>query len=182
MVCFFTSLGGADPHVETPKEGAKPKELAALSKPIDRFSNSARTQEGGIIEVPGGSTFVKWTPSYTDAVQAAKRTHKLLFVYFSGSNWCSLCTKFDEQILSDSRFITEVEPRFSFYNADFPRGEQGDLMLHEDNQNLLQRFKVDGFPTVVILDWNEKELARFHSEDLGPEEFAKRLLAVEPQS
>lgn len=177
---FAASLVGAASVAKSPNNDGQSKDLAALAKPIDRFSNHERSQQGGIIEIPGESTFVQWAPSYNDALNAAKRNHKLLFIYFSGSNWCSLCTKFDEQVLSDSKFITKVEPNFSFYNADFPRGDQGDLMLHEENQNLVKRFDVDGFPTIVILDWNETELARFHSEDMTPEDFANRLLAIEP--
>lgn len=158
-----------------------PKQSYSSTRPTERaseFPNSALTQQGGLVEIPGESTFVKWSPTYFDALQSAKRDHRSLFIYFTGSNWCSWCQKFDEQVLSDPKFLTLVDSSFSFYRADFPQGDMSNLPQHEDNQNLLHRFGVDGFPTVIVLDSSERVLGRFHFEDIGPEEFAKKLLAL----
>ena len=73
-----------------------PKRSTSSSRPTERaseFPNSALTQQGGLVEIPGESTFVKWSPTYFDALQSAKRDRRPIFIYFSGSNWCSWCQK-----------------------------------------------------------------------------------------
>lgn len=179
-IALLTALGLSADRALIATSSA-PKSAGRSTERAGDFPPSALTQQGGLIEIPGESTFVKWTPTYFDALQAAKRDHRALFLYFSGSNWCSYCQKFDEQVLSDPKFLTLVDSRFSFYKADFPQGRVDNLSQHEENQNLLRRFQVDGFPTVLVLDWNENVLGRFHFEDIGAEEFARKLLAL-PQA
>ncbi|MDP7010770.1 MAG: flagellar basal body-associated FliL family protein, partial [Verrucomicrobiota bacterium] len=43
---------------------------------------------------------------------------------------------------------------------DFPRGKNQTVRLANTNQNLAKKYNVSGFPTVILLDGNGKELAR----------------------
>lgn len=162
-------------HSSQPSQN--PADWGLSSPSADQFSPHDRTQQGGIVEVPGTSSFLPWAPSYFDALQESKRDRKLLLIYFS-ADYCSWCKKLDVQVLSDSDFITAVEPKFAFYKALCEEGEVHNHQLQAKNQSLIAKFKVDGFPTLLVLDWEENEIARFHYEDGTPLAYTRKLLAI----
>ncbi len=184
-VALTCPLAAAEPPQragESSQKRQNPADWGQTAPSADQFSRHDLNQEGGIVEVPGSASFIPWSPTYFDALQMAKRDRKLILIYFT-ANYCGWCKKLDTQVLSDPKFIEVVEPKFSFYKAMLEEGEVHNHQLQDKNQALSTQFKVDGFPTLIVLDWDEKEIARFHYEDGSPEEYAKKLLAVPaPQS
>src|SRR5690349_15264465 len=63
---------------------------------------------------------IQWNATFQETQTLSKKENKPIFLYFSGSDWCSWCNKLDEEILSSPDFITKVGPQFVFYKADFP--------------------------------------------------------------
>lgn len=162
---------------ESSQKRQNPADWGQTAPSADQFSRHDLNQEGGIVEVPGSASFIPWSPTYFDALQMAKRDRKLILIYFT-ADYCSWCKKLDTQVLSDPKFIAAVEPKFSFYKALLEEGEVHNHQLQDKNQSLSSQFKIDGFPTLIVLNWEEREIARFHYEDGSPEEYAKKLLAV----
>ena len=61
-----------------------------------------------------------------------------------------------------------------FVKIDLPAGTQPS----EKVRNLLEKYKVNGVPTVVILSPTGDELGRFRYQQMPPEDFAEAVLKV----
>lgn len=180
FLCSFFLIAVLSSHpllAQGPNKRTNPADWGQTAPSADQFSRHDLTQEGGIVEVPGTASFIPWSPTFFDALQVARRDRRLILIYFT-ADYCGWCKKLETQVLSNSKFISAVEPKFSFYKALHEEGEVHDHQIQAKNQSLSMRFHVDGFPTLVILDWNEKEVARFHYEDVSADDYAKKLLAI----
>lgn len=94
-----------------------------------------------------------------EAFAAAKKDKKMVFLYW-GAVWCPPCNELKEQIFS--------KPRFAELMTSFvPVYLDGDT---DAAQIWGERFKASGYPTVLVLDENQKELFRL-STVLSIEEF-----------
>jgi len=103
-------------------------------------------------ENPTSRSNVKWIPNYNDALSQAKQANKPLVILFTGSDWCSWCTKLDDEVLGTSEFAAGAGDKFVFYKADFPLYTNQDPQLKSQNKNLQQQFHIRSFPTIVVYD------------------------------
>ena len=102
-----------------------------------------------------------WLTDPIKAKETAQKENKFVFVEFTGSDWCPPCKKLKGSILETDVFKEYVKKRLVLLELDFPKFTEQPAQLKEQNRRLQQRFRVTGFPTVVILDKNSKELARW---------------------
>ncbi len=94
-----------------------------------------------------------------EAFKIAKKDKKMVFLYW-GAVWCPPCNELKQQIFS--------KPRFAELMTNFvPVYLDGDT---EAAQIWGEKFQASGYPTVLILDENQKELFRL-STVLSIEEF-----------
>jgi thioredoxin-related protein len=59
--------------------------------------------------------------------------------------------------------------------ADFPRGVQQSDELKKQNKELQAKYKIRGYPTVVLTDADGKEWGRTGYRPGGPDPFLKEL-------
>ena len=118
----------------------------------------------------------------TDPVKAkvqAQKENKAVFVEFTGSDWCPPCKKLKAAILESPVFQEYASKKLVLLEVDFPRQTEQAAELKSQNAKLKQRFKITGYPTVILLDKNSKELDRwvgFGGE--SPEEYIAKLEAL----
>lgn len=98
------------------------------------------------------SSKLNWQTNYDQAVEQAKNQNKHLFLFFTGSDWCGWCHKLENEVLNTSEFAQRVSDKFIFVVLDFPMKTKLDPQLAKQNKELQQKFKVKGYPTVIILD------------------------------
>lgn len=125
-------------------------------------SISAEAQEG----VPEG-----WITDYQAALTQAKAEGKHVLIDFTGSDWCGWCIKLHDEILSQPEFAAYAEEHLVLLYLDFPRRTAQTDELKEQNQLLAQRFGVQGFPTLFLLDGEGTPVARLGYMRGGPEPF-----------
>jgi thiol:disulfide interchange protein len=103
-------------------------------------SNSSRTSFS--------SSAIKWETDYQTALQKAAQSNKPIVVDLY-TVWCHWCKKLDEDVWSDNDIVA------------FSKG-QVYLKLNaeesEDGRRLAEKFKVRGYPTVVILNNKGEEI------------------------
>ena len=90
---------------------------------------------------------------YTDLVQAnelSKSTHKPIFGFFTGSDWCGWCRKLQNEVFEKTAFIKWAQQKVILLELDFPRQKQLPPELAQQNQSLQRAFQVGGFPTVWL--------------------------------
>jgi thiol-disulfide isomerase/thioredoxin len=117
---------------------------------------------------------LSWGTDFPQALNQAQSENKPVLLDFTGSDWCPWCIKFDQEVLSTGQFAAYAGTRL--VKLDFPRHTQQDPALKQANQELYQRFNVDGYPTYILLDSSGKELGRqVGYRPGGPDAFIKEL-------
>ena len=117
-----------------------------------------------------------WQTNLDKAIEQAKAENKSVLVEFTGSDWCPPCIAMRKNVFTKKEFIDEASKKFVLVELDFPKGDEE---LAEKNQPLAEKYKIDGFPTVVLLDDEGKEFTRFVASQFPKvEDFLKHLEAA----
>jgi thiol-disulfide isomerase/thioredoxin len=93
-----------------------------------------------------------WYTNLTEASEVSIKTHKPVFAFFTGSDWCGWCIKLHANVFSKDAFIAWAEKNVVLLELDFPRRKQLPPDLAKQNNDLQQTFQVQGFPTVWIFN------------------------------
>jgi len=101
-----------------------------------------------------------WYESYDKALAESKKTNKPVFAFFTGSDWCGWCIRLHKEVLDKPAFLDWAKTKVVFLKVDFPR--HGDLSAAQKSANaqLSAKFKIQGFPTVILLNSDGTEFAR----------------------
>lgn len=122
---------------------------------------------------------VNWMTNYDQAVEAGKQSNKPLVLLFTGSDWCTWCIKLERESLDTPEFASAVDGKFIFVKLDFPRSTLSNVGNSSQNDALRDKFKVMGFPTVVIVDpATGKKIASTGYKAGGGRQYAQHLLSL----
>lgn len=107
-----------------------------------------------------------------EILKSAQASNKPVVLEFTGSDWCPPCKMMQKQVFSTPAFEKFAASDVVFVKLDFPRSREQAADVKARNRSLAEKFNVEGFPTIVILDPSGKELAReVGFQDGGPESF-----------
>lgn len=101
-----------------------------------------------------------WMTDLSKAQAKAKEEKKLVFVEFTGSDWCPPCKRLKADILSTADFAKYAQENLVLVELDFPRAKEQSAELKKANKELSQKYGIRGFPTVIVFDGEGKELNR----------------------
>jgi protein disulfide-isomerase len=117
-----------------------------------------------------------WLTDLPAAQAQAKAQHKIVLMDFTGSDWCSWCIKFKKEVLDTSEFQDYAAKNVVEVEVDYPNKKTQSDDLKKANAELKSKFDVHGFPTLVVLDQNGKEIGRqVGYEEGGPKAFIAKL-------
>jgi protein disulfide-isomerase len=102
-----------------------------------------------------------WGTDYKKAQNEAKANHKLVLLDFTGSDWCGYCIQLDKAILSQQQFKDYANKNLVLVEIDFPRRKAQSVEMRKQNQELAERYQIDGFPTLIVLDGEGKTVWRY---------------------
>ena len=98
---------------------------------------------------------------FNAATARARQSGKPLFVLFTGSDWCIWCKRLGAEVLSQPEFLDVATNSYELAVIDFPRDRSGQTDDERvRNKALCGKYGVRGFPTVLLLDADGKELYR----------------------
>ncbi len=124
-----------------------------------------------------------WQTDLAKAQAEAKAENKLVLMDFTGSDWCSWCKKFDAEVLSRPEFKEYAAKNLVLVEVDFPNKKQQSAALKKANESLKAKYKVDGFPTFVVLGKDGKEVGRQEGYEAGgPKAFISKLEGFKKKS
>jgi thiol-disulfide isomerase/thioredoxin len=132
-------------------------------------------------EQTNASTPLTNTPpvNLTSALAQAKAGNKLVLLDFTGSDWCPPCMELHDKVFSRSEFQAYAESNLVFLVVDFPQKFHLPADAGATNELLAAKFNIEGFPTLVALDGDGKELWRHLGYiDGGLKELTDNLAAV----
>lgn len=102
-----------------------------------------------------------WETDFGKAKQAAIKSHKLILVNFSGSDWCGPCIRMHKEIFETPAFNNFASAHLVLVNADFPRLKKHQLSEEQQQKNdqLAERYNKKGiFPLTILLSEDGKVL------------------------
>ena len=126
------------------------------------FKAYMATMHANVCEVTSDT----WLTDYQCAVQQAQSQNKKLFIDI-GAPFCSICTAIDKTLMADTQVLKALTHTV---NVKIDGSD-----IH--NQKIVERYKVLGFPTFLLIDPNTgDQLARWGGELYGtkPQAFIKQ--------
>ena len=93
-----------------------------------------------------------WFSNLDEAKKQAKAEGKLIFLEFTGSDWCGPCIQFKSQVLSRADFLESAQKDFVLVELDYPRRKEIDVAQKEHNETVKNQYAITGFPTILLLN------------------------------
>lgn len=117
-----------------------------------------------------------WSTDFAAATAEAKKNNRPLLLDFTGSDWCGWCIKMKKESLDKKDFLTWAKDNVVLVEVDFPNSKPQTAELKKSNDALQKKYKVDGYPTFVLIDADGKELGRVEGYTAGgPQAFIAKL-------
>ena len=109
-----------------------------------------------------------WTEDQPKAVAQAKAEKKLVFMDFTGSDWCPWCQKIDKEVFSTPEFKQYAKDHLVLVRLDFPQETPQDPAIRKRNIALGQQYNTEGvFPLQVVLSPEGKTIKVFEGFPQG---------------
>ena len=118
---------------------------------------------------------IEWLTDFEVAKAKAKADDKLVFAFFTGSDWCVWCKKLQAEVLEKEDFQTPALKQYIFVELDYPQQKKLPEELAAQNQKLKNQYKIAGFPSVILMDGEGKQIVQTGYKAGGPEAYLKHL-------
>ena len=127
-----------------------------------------------------------WVKNDLAAAQAkAKELKKDVLVDFSGSDWCGWCIKLDQEVFSKPEFLEAATKDYVLCVLDFPRKPENVAKIPENlqkaNRELMEKYGVQGFPTVLIMTADGNIIGQTGYQPGGPTAYVEHLKEIKAQ-
>lgn len=102
-----------------------------------------------------------WLTNYPKALAQAKAEKKLLLINFNGSDWSQVAKKQTAEVFSTKDFKDYAAQNLVLLEVDSPRAKELPAELKDHHRELISKFAIRSFPTLVLLDGDGQEQSRF---------------------
>ena len=92
-----------------------------------------------------------WLTDLSKAKAQAKAEGKLVLMDFTGSDFCPPCIRLAKEVFPTQEFSDYAKQHLVLVEVDFPIKKQQPPELKAANEALAKEFKVDGYPTLIVL-------------------------------
>jgi len=114
----------------------------------------------GCTEEKASTSKLAWSSNLEQAIELAKKENKAVLVNFTGSDWCKWCFKLRDEVFNQSDFKKYADENLVLVMIDFPRNKKQSNETRMYNQSIAQKFGIQGFPTIIIIDGNGIPIAK----------------------
>jgi protein disulfide-isomerase len=118
------------------------------------------------------SAHAEWTTDFSAAQIRAKAENKNILLFFTGSGWCPWCKKLKAEVFSTKEFLDYTTNKLVLVELDFPEKKE---QTPKQNQKLADKFDIEVFPTVIILNPKGKKVGKLGYVEGGPKAFIAEL-------
>lgn len=101
-----------------------------------------------------------WKTDLPKALEQAKSEKKMVLIDFTGSDWCPPCKNLHKTVLLSEEFSKFAKDNLVLVELDFPKTKPQSDELKAANKELSKKYAVRGYPTIIVLDAEGKELFR----------------------
>ena len=125
--------------------------------------------------LPVGAEELQWMTDLPKAQEKAKTENKLVMLDFTGSDWCGWCIKLNKEVFSKPEFAEFAAKNLVLVEVDFPRSKPQSADLKKANQALQEKYKIEGYPTIIVLNGVGKKIGELGYQPGGPKAFIAKL-------
>ena len=119
-----------------------------------------------------------WLTNFNEAKALSAKTGKPILADFSGSDWCGWCMKLDREVFSTDTFKKYAKKNLVLLLVDYPQEKPQTAEVKQQNQDLMNKYGIRGFPTVLLLNKDGKELGRTGYQQGGPKKYIKHIKSL----
>lgn len=124
-----------------------------------------------------------WLTDFAKAQAQAKAENKMILMDFNGSDWCPPCKALRKNVLNSQAFLDFAKENLVLLDVDFPHRKHQSEEQKKANEELSSKFNIEGFPTVIVLSSDGKELKKEVGYDgQSAKEFVAELAKVKKQT
>lgn len=136
--------------------------------------------QGHLYAAQDAKKSIQWQTSFETAVAESKSTKKPILLLFTGGSWCPACVLLEKEVLSTQEFADATAKEFIFVKLIFPKSgaNSDDPRTLAQNNQLADRFYVRGYPTIVVLDPEQKQIGSTGYRPGGPTPYITHLLKM----
>jgi thioredoxin-related protein len=103
---------------------------------------------------------LNWNGNLEKAVEQAKKENKTVLVNFTGSDWCIWCKRLSAEVFQQKEFEEYAKKSLVLVMLDFPKNIEQTQETKEYNNKLAQKYGIQGFPTILLIDGQGKLVAQ----------------------
>jgi len=103
---------------------------------------------------------LNWNDNLEKAVEQAKKENKAVLVNFTGSDWCIWCKRLSAEVFQQKEFEEYAKKSLVLVMLDFPKDIEQTQETKEYNNKLAQKYGIQGFPTILLIDGQGKLVAQ----------------------
>jgi protein disulfide-isomerase len=118
---------------------------------------------------------LNWLTDLPKAQAKAKEENKLVLLDFTGSDWCGWCIKLDKEVFSKPEFAEYASKNLVLVEVDFPRSKPQSSELKKANAALQDKYKIEGYPTIIVLNSSGQKAGELGYQPGGPKPFIAEL-------
>ena len=107
-----------------------------------------------------GANDLEWFTDFDKARKLAAEKEIPILADFTGSDWCGWCMKLKDEVFTKEDFQQYAKKNFVLFIADFPRMKKIPAEVSRQNRDLANKYGIQGFPTILILDEKGNVLAQ----------------------
>jgi len=125
---------------------------------------------------------IEWGTDFAAASVRAAAEGRAIVLNFTGSDWCVWCHRLRDEVFVHQPFGDYAGTSLVLVEVDFPRRSKLPEALATQNRALADRFKVESYPTILVLNSAGEEIGRLGYMQGGPKTFVrelKRLIAAD---
>ncbi len=111
-----------------------------------------------VLHIPAFAAGPTWHTDLLKAQAQAKAEGTLVLLNFTGSDFCSSCIRLHDEVFPGKEFAEFAQKRLVLMELDFPLKKKQPEALKKANDAIQKQFKVDGFPTLILLAADGKKL------------------------
>ncbi|PHX57691.1 MAG: hypothetical protein CK553_03230 [Opitutia bacterium] len=115
-----------------------------------------------------------WLTDLDEGIKVAKAEKKAILVDFTGSDWCGWCIRLKKEVFDQKEFAAATKD-FVLVELDYPQKKQQSPEVKAKNKALSEKFGVEGFPTILLLDAEGAPFAQTGYQAGGPSKYLVHL-------
>jgi protein disulfide-isomerase len=106
----------------------------------------------------------------------------MIMLDFTGSDWCGWCIKLNKEVFSQPEFAKYAKDNLVLVEVDFPRAKKQTEEMKKANQALQEKYKIEGYPTIIVLNSEGEKIGETGYVEGGPKAFIAALDQIKKKS